>query len=90
MTIRYVRSKDYDTVHMEGEWVILDADQFTVTKLNETGGFYWSLLAEPRSAEELLEKLGRHYTVPAGSAREELEEFLLHLVRCGLVEHEAA
>ncbi|WP_411332961.1 PqqD family protein [Metabacillus indicus] len=84
MTKTYKQAPDCETVEVDGEWIILHTENFTVTKLNESGGLCWSLLKEETSADVLLESirtLSAHYT------ETDIQLFLDELTSCGLIEH---
>ncbi|WKB35475.1 hypothetical protein QS257_18380 [Terrilactibacillus sp. S3-3] len=46
MTDYFIRKPNCETVQVDDEWVILNPETYTVTKLNEAGGRCWSLLSE--------------------------------------------
>ncbi|WP_035206555.1 PqqD family protein [Metabacillus indicus] len=84
MTITYKQAPDCETVEVDGEWIILHTENFTVTKLNESGGLCWSLLKEKTSAGALLKSIrpfSAHYT------ETDIQLFLDELTSCGLIEH---
>jgi hypothetical protein len=87
MMMQYIRKNDYEAVHLDEEWIILNTDNYTVTRLNETGGFYWSLLREAHSTASLLKVILDRYECVSETAQQDLEVFLSDLIRCGLVEH---
>lgn len=83
---RYVQKSSYETTHLDNEWIILNTEEYTVTKLNDLGGFCWSLLKEEQTSESLTQAVGREYQATKVSERE-IEEFLSHLMECGLVKY---
>ncbi|TDG00292.1 PqqD family protein [Paenibacillus piri] len=87
MSQQYRRSMNVEAVEVENEWMILHADQYTVTKLNEVGGLCWELLKEERSVQALAEEMGRQYDVAAQETEQDIESFLEELLKLGLVEH---
>lgn len=87
MMMHYVRNNDYEAVELDGEWIVLNTDNYTVTKLNETGGFCWSLLREAHSADSLLQAILSRYEWVSETTQQDLEVFLSDLIRCGLVKH---
>ncbi|MFC0216445.1 PqqD family protein [Paenibacillus chartarius] len=84
---RYIQKERYETVHMDGEWIVLNTSDYTVTKLNEVGGFCWSLLAEPQSIQSLQEALHERYDGVADDAAIDLDAFIADLLACGLLRH---
>jgi hypothetical protein len=87
MTTQYKQAPDCETVEVDGEWMILHAEQFTITKLNETGGFCWSLLKEAQTIDELVLSYENKYKKNNHKTKNELQSFLLELEECGLIEH---
>lgn len=85
--VAYIRSTQSEAVEMDDEWVILHADRFTVTKLNEVGGVIWSLLGEPQTVQSLSNELRKEYDIPEETAREDVEHFLAKLTDIGLIQH---
>jgi hypothetical protein len=84
---RYVRKTNQETVLLDDEWMIMDTDGFTITKLNEVGGFCWSLLGEAQSVGSLSEAIRQTYESTDETVAEEVEAFLSELLQCGLVQH---
>ncbi|RBP88262.1 coenzyme PQQ synthesis protein D (PqqD) [Cytobacillus firmus] len=83
---RYVQKSSYESTHLDNEWIILNTDDYTVTKLNDIGGFCWSLLEAEQTLESLTQAVGREYLETKVSERE-IEEFLSQLMECGLVKY---
>ena len=83
---RYVQKSSYESTHLDNEWIILNTDDYTVTKLNDIGGFCWSLLEAEQTLESLTQAVGREYLETKVSERE-IEEFLSQLMDCGLVKY---
>lgn len=83
----YKRSANVEALEVEQEWMILHADQYTVTKLNEIGGFCWALLRENQSADSLAQELLKEYDIGEEEARRDIETFLCELQRLGLIEY---
>lgn len=84
----YMRSIDAEALEVEEEWMVLHADQFTVTVMNELGGFCWSLLGEPQSLESLSAACLQAYGgVGMEEASADIESFLGTLMEIGLVRH---
>ncbi|MFC0269933.1 PqqD family protein [Metabacillus herbersteinensis] len=84
----YVQKNSYETVQMEGEWIILNTNEYTVTKLNEAGGFCWSLLEKPQTINSLLASIHEKYDIDDKEASKYVNAFLLELIDCGLIQRE--
>ena len=89
MNTQYIQKRNYEATELDDEWIILDSDRLTVTKLNHVGGYCWSLLKEPQSSISLTRKVMQDFS---SNLHEELvisdiEDFLLNLKRCGLIKN---
>jgi len=85
---QYVWSEDCsEAVEMDDAWVILHPGQFTVTKVNETGGLCWNLLREPSSPDTLTAALLSSYAITAEEAQADVEAFLSQMREIGLIRH---
>ncbi|NYE03873.1 hypothetical protein F4694_000592 [Bacillus niacini] len=83
--VEYIRKSTFETVHFDGEVIILNTDNYTLTKLNETGGFCWSLLNESQSVESLRESIFRHFETENNNVQGDIEVFLEGLLECDLI-----
>ncbi|MCL6633939.1 MAG: PqqD family protein [Alicyclobacillus herbarius] len=84
--ILYCRSRDVEAVEMDGEWLILHTRHFTVTRLNEAGGWIWDQLRQPRSALDLAADLATVYEVSTTQALSDVGAFLAQLQAAELIE----
>ncbi len=85
---QYVQSSNYETSQLDDEWIVLNTDHFTVTRLNEVGGFCWTLLQKPHSTRSLIESIRQEYATDGQQVHiEEIEGFLTELIQCGLVQY---
>jgi hypothetical protein len=84
---QYVQSNSYETTQLDGEWLILDTDNFTVTKLNEVGGFCWSLLEQYQTVKSIVTAVENEFGSVNESVQDDIKSFLAELIDCGLVRH---
>jgi hypothetical protein len=84
---RYIQRNQYEVTEIDSEWLILNTDDFTVTKLNEVGGFCWELLSEAQTVETLVGAVRKRYAPKQEETAlaEDIEAFLLHLQDCRLI-----
>lgn len=87
MTAYFIRKPNCETVQVDNEWVILNPETYTVTKLNEAGGRCWSLLSEKQSAGEIVAALQSGDQDDAGQLKEDVELFLNSMLEYGLVDN---
>lgn len=82
----YRWSPNVESVEMDGEWIILHAENHTITKLNNMGGWIWSKIGEGVSNQTLLKLIEDEYDVSPEQARKDLTSFLSDLIDAGIVE----
>ena len=63
--IQYIQKGNYDVTKLDGEWIILNSDNFTVTRINEVGGLCWALLKEGQTVETLTQAILKEYELNA-------------------------
>jgi hypothetical protein len=85
--MKYIRRHEYESVQLDEEWIILNTDDYTVTKLNEVGGFCWSLLSGSQTVDSLLQSLRQEYTSIDETVEQDLTDFLADMIQRGLVQH---
>jgi hypothetical protein len=82
-----MKKNSYETAQLDDEWIVLNTEQYTITKLNETGGFCWALLNERQTIESLFEAISEKFTPESEDAvRADIQCFLLELQEYGLIE----
>ncbi|WP_159882590.1 PqqD family protein [Paenibacillus puerhi] len=87
LSTAYRRAANAEAFEVEGQWVIMHADQYTITKLNEVGGLIWSNLAQEQTPELLVGAIREVYEITEQEAEQDVEAFLAQLLKLGLVEH---
>jgi hypothetical protein len=83
--VQFIQKNSFDATHIEDEWIILDTEQFTVTRLNELGGFCWRKLREVQSVDTLHKAIDQEYG--AVCEKTAIDNFLNDLMKCGLISH---
>ncbi|MEH7380069.1 PqqD family protein [Bacillus sp. JJ1533] len=82
---KYIKKSNYDNTQLDDEWIILNTDNYTITKVNEMGGFCWKLLDKSQSSISLLQRIKENYN--SSTTAEDVEIYLQQLIDCGLIEH---
>src|SRR5687767_15927595 len=81
---RFTRAPHVQQVEQAGAIVLFDGEHY-YTLPNETANSLWTLLAEPRSAEEIANQLHDEYDAPRDLIAADTAAHLLLLRRKGLV-----
>lgn len=85
---QFIRRTDFETLELDGEWLVLDSQKYTVTTLNEVGGYCWKLLQEKRTTEEVADSVKLHFSSEGNTLlHQDIEMFLADLLKCGLIEY---
>lgn len=81
-----VRAQDLSWEQLDDEVVILDLVGSTYLKLNGPGAVLWHALLDGAERVQLVDALLREYEIDPATAANDVEAFLDHLSRAGLVE----
>ncbi|MDU0203767.1 MULTISPECIES: PqqD family protein [Paenibacillus] len=84
---KYLRMNDYEFIQLDVECIILNTDEFTLTKLNEVGGYCWSLLGEAQTVSSISEAVREEFATVGESVEEDVEAFLTEMIGRGLVQY---
>ncbi|MFB3161350.1 PqqD family protein [Neobacillus sp. 179-J 1A1 HS] len=89
MMTHFIQKGNVEATELDGEWIILNTEQYTITKLNGVGGLCWSLLNEVQTVDTLTNSLVEEYKAVQTKEhiKQDIEEFLSNLTQCGLIEH---
>ncbi|TCN22208.1 PqqD family protein [Mesobacillus foraminis] len=85
--VQYIQVNDYETAEFDGEWVVLNTDKYTVTKLNEIGGFCWSMMKDAQTVDSLCQAIEQEFGRASDNLSEDIEAFLYELMEYGLIQH---
>lgn len=85
--IHYIQCDNLEATKIDDEWIILNSNDFTITKLNEVGGFCWSLLNEKQSIHSIIEAIQACFDGTENLSKIEIEEYLVDLKKYGLIRH---
>ncbi|NOU97312.1 PqqD family peptide modification chaperone [Paenibacillus sp. LMG 31456] len=86
MMPQYIQKNNCEAVELDGEWIILNTEDFTVTKLNEMGGFCWLLLSQGQSICSMMEAIHDKYELDGDNAEQEMEDFMADMMKYGLIQ----
>ncbi|TWD98887.1 coenzyme PQQ synthesis protein D (PqqD) [Neobacillus bataviensis] len=89
MMTQYIQKGIYETTELDGEFIILNTDDYTITKLNDVGGYCWSKLNEVQTVATLTKNLIEKFSINGDETQVErdMEEFLENLLQCGLIQY---
>lgn len=85
---QYIKKSAFDCTQLDDDWIILNTDDFTVTKVNEVGGYCWTLLESKQTAETIRQAVQEEYSSVEDITTEDIEQFLDELLQYGLLTHE--
>ena len=78
--------KDQVSCPLDGDTVILHLGSGTYYGLNAVGSTIWNLIQEPRTIDEIHNRLLQQYEADAGDCERDLLNLLDDLTKAGLVE----
>ncbi|MFB5189239.1 PqqD family protein [Alicyclobacillus fastidiosus] len=86
MADQFKISPHLEVVEADDEWIVLNASNYTITKLNKSGGQILSLLKNPASLRGMVDHLRDQYANVDQHTESEISAFLQELLEIGLVE----
>jgi len=85
---QYIRNEKYDVAaNFDNEWIILNSDKFTVTKINDIGGFCWTLLQKPQTVHSLAQAIRVEYVGVNETVEDDIHHFLSNLLKLHLINY---
>ena len=85
MSLTYIRNEACETTLLDDEWLILNTENLTITKLNTVGGFCWNLFKEPQTRESLTKNISHYYI--GDIEQPEIDNFVDQLIEYGLIQN---
>lgn len=82
--------KNINVVEIDNEWIIMDTENFTVTKVNAIGAYILEEVRGERELEDIICKIADNYDVDLNTARSDVLIFLEELKGIGLIKNERA
>lgn len=82
-------SNHTEAVEMDGEWIVLDAEKYLVTKLNEIGGWIYTRIQAGDWLAQLAQAMSQEYDISEEQATKDILAFADQLIACGLIENVA-
>lgn len=82
------RQEFIETAELDGEWVLLDLDSHSITKVNEMGGYIWELMENCPTISQLTDRIAAEFNADRLQVQADVEAFVAELIRVGLVTHE--
>lgn len=82
--------KNIEIVEIDNEWIVMDMDKFTVTRVNSIGAYILKELKENKSLQEIVKEIEHSYEIDADLAMSDALSFLKELHGAGLVTNEEA
>jgi hypothetical protein len=83
--ICYRCASDVEMLDVAGETLFVHQQTLAVTKLNETGLWVWSALAESVTLQRLVTRMCIAFQLKPEAARRDLESFLTEISATGLI-----
>lgn len=81
----WLKPEQVETAQLDGEWILLNMDTHAVTKLNEIGGYIWSIVADCSTIDEVIDKVLTEYDTERTQVELDVTLFLDDLMRIGLL-----
>jgi len=88
MNIKYECKKNIDILEIDNDWIIMDTETFTVTKINAIGAYILNGVKEQREIEDIIGSIATDYDIELNVARTDTLAFLKELEEISLIRNE--
>ncbi|WP_134702534.1 PqqD family protein [Ammoniphilus sp. YIM 78166] len=88
MKIAYICS-NLEIIEMDDDWIIMDTEHYTITKVNEVGAFILTRIKERKSLDEIEHLITSHYDADPLTVKSDVLSFIEQLENIGLLIHES-
>jgi hypothetical protein len=78
-------AKNIEIVEMDKEWIIMDAENYTVTKVNAVGAEIVAALMARQSIEKIIKNIQFDYRLDEQLVRADVSAFIEELKGVGLI-----
>lgn len=85
MSIKYECKQNIDILEIDNDWIIMDTETFTVTKINAMGAYILHRVKEQREIEDIIRNIATDYDVELNVARTDTLAFLKELEEINLI-----
>lgn len=85
---KYRCLENLELMEMDNEWLVINPETLTITKINDVGSMIVEGLIKAMSFEEIVEKIQNEYDVEVEKATSDLITFINQLIEAGLVINE--
>lgn len=82
---QFIQRNNYEATQLDDEWIILNTDNYTITRVNDLGGFCWLMLDKPQTVVSIHKEIIKNFETSTNE--KDIESFLNHLVEYGLVQY---
>ncbi|ENQ3106271.1 Coenzyme PQQ synthesis protein D (PqqD) [Bacillus sp. 491mf] len=87
MSLKCECAKNINIVEIDNEWIIMDTENFTVTKVNAIGAYILEEVRGQRELEDIICNIADNYDVDLNTARSDVLIFLEELKGIGLIKN---
>lgn len=87
MSLKYECTKNINIIEIDNEWIVMDTENFKVTKVNAIGAYILEEVRGQREFEDIICSIADNYDVDFNTARLDTLAFLEELKRIGLIQN---
>ncbi|CAM2978273.1 PqqD family protein [Paenibacillus sediminis] len=88
LTGSLIRKENVEVAQFDGEWILLELDKNTFTKVNEVGGYVWSIIPDCPTAAHIVDRVHAEYGADRAVVERNVATFINKLVEIGLISFE--
>lgn len=86
MIPKYRWSSNAESAELDGVWVVMNVEAYTISTLSDVGGFIWSLLQQASTNEDIVSRVLTEYEAVKPRVEQDVSTFMGKMLEFGLVE----
>ncbi|MGF9965383.1 PqqD family protein [Bacillus rhizoplanae] len=87
MSLKCECTKNINIVEIDNEWIVMDTENFTITKVNAIGAYILEEVRGQKEIEDIIRNIAANYDVDLNMARSDVLVFLEELKELGLIQN---
>lgn len=85
--LKYTFNDNVEIVELDNEWILLDTQNFKITKINKMGAYVLETLRENKDMDDILERVTADFDVEVTIARSDVYAFLEEIKKIGAIKY---
>ncbi|MGV3464801.1 MAG: PqqD family protein [Heyndrickxia sp.] len=87
MNSKYMCPSSIEMMEIDDEWIVMNTEQFTITKLNSMGAWILKNIKENLTIQEMIDEISNNFSVDKLAVESDIQDFIEDLEKKGLIKN---